>query len=350
MSAMPMQEHAIHAAGPVDETAPLPYPDGWFALCFSRELKPGAVLTTPFMGRDVVLYRTASGAACAVDAYCPHQGAHLGHGGTVDGEQIVCPFHHYAYGPDGRRITAGCAKGGQGLTLRTRHVREWNGFVFVWQNADGLAPTWELPEVDMTGFSAPVGQAFTLRGVMQNLPENGFDLEHFGALHRWKDMKPHTPVIDGPRISMQVDMAWKNIRWSTLIGVHGLGCVSSDHEMKAIGLEAKIFACGVQIAPLRWTFRDGISFRFSWLSRWPAPLQRIVYAALGRLLHRLWLVPVFKEDIMVWGNRDYTGYGTPVAGDGPYPVFQRWARQFYPAGDRVAARHRAAQADAFVEK
>ncbi|AOK31927.1 MULTISPECIES: Rieske (2Fe-2S) protein [Burkholderia] len=314
------------------DVPPLPYPDGWFALCFSDELKPGAVLTTPFMGRDVVLYRTALGVACAVDAYCPHQGAHLGRGGTVEGENLVCPFHGYAYGTDGRRAGVACERG-RALALRTLRVCEWNGFVFVWQHARGLEPTWALPEVDMEGFSKPIGRAYTLRGVMQNLPENGYDLEHFGALHRWRDMVPHPPVVDGPRISMRVDMKWRSVKWSTVIGVHGLGCVSSDHQMKALGLEAKIFACGVQIAPLRWTFRDGISFRFSWLSNWPSWLQHPIYAILARILHRLWLVPVFNEDIMVWSNRDYADYGRPGAGNSPYAVFQRWARQFYSSVD-----------------
>ncbi|WNL44224.1 Rieske 2Fe-2S domain-containing protein [Dyella sp. BiH032] len=320
--------NAVHHA---EEASPLPYPDGWFALCFSRELKPGSVLTTPFMGRDVVLYRTRSGQVRATDAHCPHQGAHLGHGGTVEGENLVCPFHHYAYGQDGRCVRAGQAEGGRRAALRTWHVREWNGFVFVWQNAKGLAPTWELPEVDMDGFSVPVGRSYTLRGLMQNLPENGYDIEHFGALHRWTDMSPHAPLVDGPRISMHVDMAWKGIRWRTLIGVHGLGCVSSDHEMKSLGLEAKIFACGVQVAPMQWTFRDGISFRFSWLAKWPPFLRHAIYAVLSRTLHRLWLVPVFKEDIMVWSHRDYSRYAEPAAGSGPYPIFRRWATQFYPA-------------------
>jgi hypothetical protein len=42
-------------------------------------------------------------------------------------------------------------------------------------------------------------------------------------------------------------MGWKNVTWRMRIGVHGLGCV----------LDAKIFACGAQIAPLHGTFRDG---------------------------------------------------------------------------------------------
>ncbi len=36
--------------GPRCPDRPLPYPDGWFAVAFSSELKPGTVLRSPPMG------------------------------------------------------------------------------------------------------------------------------------------------------------------------------------------------------------------------------------------------------------------------------------------------------------
>src|SRR5689334_7336146 len=77
------------------------YPHGWFAVAFSDDLPPGAVKTVHYFGRDVVLFRTESGVLSAVDKTCPHLGAHLG-GGRVEGECLRCPFHAWAFGPDGR--------------------------------------------------------------------------------------------------------------------------------------------------------------------------------------------------------------------------------------------------------
>ncbi|MEV6419914.1 Rieske 2Fe-2S domain-containing protein [Streptomyces sp. NPDC051662] len=57
----------------------------------------GKVVRRQFMGEDLVAYRTREGIVRVVDPYCPHLGAHLGFGGLVDGENIVCPFHHFAY-------------------------------------------------------------------------------------------------------------------------------------------------------------------------------------------------------------------------------------------------------------
>ena len=45
----------------VASVSELPYPNGWFAVAFSKELKPGAVLRRRLMGEEVVVYRTRGG-------------------------------------------------------------------------------------------------------------------------------------------------------------------------------------------------------------------------------------------------------------------------------------------------
>ncbi|WP_331737272.1 Rieske 2Fe-2S domain-containing protein [Streptomyces sp. NBC_00019] len=80
-----------------DGTTVLPYPNGWFAVAFSTEVRPGQVITSRLMGKDVVIFRTRSGTLTVVDPHCPHLGAHLGRGGRMDGENLVCPFHAFAF-------------------------------------------------------------------------------------------------------------------------------------------------------------------------------------------------------------------------------------------------------------
>jgi nitrite reductase/ring-hydroxylating ferredoxin subunit len=62
------------------EHVELPIPNGWFAVEFSRELREGDVKPIHYCGEDLVLFRTRSGHARVLDAFCPHLGAHLGHG------------------------------------------------------------------------------------------------------------------------------------------------------------------------------------------------------------------------------------------------------------------------------
>ena len=62
------------------------YPRGWFVVAESHELGDEGVTKMRYFGRDFVLYRGASDQPHALDAYCPHLGAHLGVGGKVEGE------------------------------------------------------------------------------------------------------------------------------------------------------------------------------------------------------------------------------------------------------------------------
>ena len=69
------------------------YPHGWFAVGYSADIRTRPSQEAAYFGHELVLFRTMSGKAALFDAYCPHLGAHLGHGGTVTGESIRCPFH-----------------------------------------------------------------------------------------------------------------------------------------------------------------------------------------------------------------------------------------------------------------
>src|SRR5687767_666723 len=79
----------------------LDYPNGWFQVAYADDLSVGEVVKMRYFGQELVLFRTESGEAQVLDAYCAHLGSHLGVGGVVAGECIRCPFHAWAYGTDG---------------------------------------------------------------------------------------------------------------------------------------------------------------------------------------------------------------------------------------------------------
>src|SRR3546814_18215367 len=64
--------------------ASVTYPTGWFWVAWSHEVSvEDAPRPLRYFGRDLVLYRGASGRPVVLDAHCPHPGAHLGYGGSV---------------------------------------------------------------------------------------------------------------------------------------------------------------------------------------------------------------------------------------------------------------------------
>ncbi|MGW3167682.1 Rieske 2Fe-2S domain-containing protein, partial [Streptomyces sp. NPDC001142] len=152
-------------------TPSLPYPSGWSALAFSGELRPGTVLTRPLAGQDVVLYRLGTGALRAVQPYCPHLGAHLGLA-TVDGDDLVCPFHFFAFGPDGRCVRTGYDTSPPRSPLMQLPVHEVNGAVFVWRHHDGRAPDWFVPPWHRIGHGPARTAAWELAGHAQEVIEN----------------------------------------------------------------------------------------------------------------------------------------------------------------------------------
>ena len=70
-----------------------PYPRGWFAVASSDELQPGEVRPIHYFGEELVLFRSRMGTAHVFDAYCPHLGAHLGHGGACSTGWICATRH-----------------------------------------------------------------------------------------------------------------------------------------------------------------------------------------------------------------------------------------------------------------
>src|ERR1700739_1724954 len=63
--------------------SPYRFPTGWFIVAFASDLQAGQVKRAHYFGEELVLFRTESGQAHVMDAYCQHLGANLGVGGTV---------------------------------------------------------------------------------------------------------------------------------------------------------------------------------------------------------------------------------------------------------------------------
>ncbi len=62
---------------------PPPFPNGWFAVARSDELKRGQSTAVNALGQNFAVFRDNKGTAHVLDAYCAHLGANLGVGGKV---------------------------------------------------------------------------------------------------------------------------------------------------------------------------------------------------------------------------------------------------------------------------
>ncbi|MFC5155498.1 Rieske 2Fe-2S domain-containing protein [Streptomyces amakusaensis] len=320
-------------------TPALPYPSGWSALAFSGEVRAGAVLTRPLAGEDVVLYRLRTGAVRAVRPYCPHLGAHLGLG-RLEGDDLVCPFHLFAFGPDGA-----CVRTGYGTPppprsgLESLPVREANGAVFVWRHHDGRPPDWSIPDWHVIGHLPARGVVWELAGHVQEVIENSVDVGHFATLHGWKKADVGGPVAyDGAgfHVSLRAQESAPLLGDFTVeveVDGYGLGCLHADVYTSRVGLRMCTMVMPTAIGPNRMQFRQLNRIAFSQPGRLPGPLARAVSRTATRLLNR----PIFRAsreftaaDFPVWHHKLYRQPPRLAHGDGPIGSFRHWARRFYP--------------------
>jgi phenylpropionate dioxygenase-like ring-hydroxylating dioxygenase large terminal subunit len=128
-------------------------------------------------GRPYVIFRTEAGEIAAVDAHCPHMGAHLRNGRVVDG-RLRCPLHHWVIDRLGN-------VGGKGACpaqrVRTWPVAERFGLVFLFA---GAGPPPDLPRTELEGYAWITGDPTVLETDWRAMVVNGFDLHHMLTVHQ----------------------------------------------------------------------------------------------------------------------------------------------------------------------
>ena len=85
---------------------PPEYPNAWYHVLYSHQLKVGEVKGVEMLGRRLVIYRSevAPYQPVLLDAFCVHLGADLSEGGKVKGDCIQCPFHGWKFDPSGKCV------------------------------------------------------------------------------------------------------------------------------------------------------------------------------------------------------------------------------------------------------
>jgi phenylpropionate dioxygenase-like ring-hydroxylating dioxygenase large terminal subunit len=311
---------------------PFPLPNGWFAVAWSGDVAPSEVKPLSCFGRELVIFRTESGVAAITDAFCPHLGAHLGHGGTVCGETLRCPFHGWRWNLEGRcEEIPYSQRMPRGLGIETMEVCEKNGVIFAWHHLDGQPPDWEvpaIPELSDSNWTEPEPFEMHIATCCQELVENAFDPAHFVAVHGVDD-PPETksdfssvPMVSENCTSLATP---RGTVTTTIRGEsYGLGVsvtrVSGFADMCFLALNTPIDEDNIQ---LRWAFsvpRVGDSTSAEGVGR----------AFINEFTRQL------EQDKPIWENKRYTSKPMLCDSDGPIAEYRRWTRQFYSNSEENA--------------
>jgi len=294
---------------------PPAYPNGWFHLLYSWEIK--------------------------ADAYCPHLGANLGLGGKVNGDCIQCPFHGWEFnGETGLcvRVPYTQQQIPASAKIKTYPVIEVNRMILFWYHIDSLKPEWYPPIFKEIQDGTYVFHGMTehhVRAHIQELPENGADIEHLHFLH-----KPFT--ID--KLSSILGHLWsatwtpgkgnekhlahlKLTQWFTVFGKKiGFTSVQANITQTGPGLvplsfstpfgKAIVIECVTPVAPLHQRARHVLFSE----KRMPRFIAKFI-------LHGLILQ--YERDMPIWYNKTFRHNPLLVKEDATIKAFRHWYAQFY---------------------
>jgi phenylpropionate dioxygenase-like ring-hydroxylating dioxygenase large terminal subunit len=156
---------------------------GWYFGCLSREVPIGKAKSIDLCNQKIVLFRGEDGAVRALDAYCPHLGTDLGIG-RVEGNQIRCFFHHWAFDASGECVDIPCQAAIPGHA-KVRSYATAERYGVIWIYPDRIAPR------DIAGFDELENHAVTVsydlpieRGCHHHIcMMNGIDAQHLRTVH-----------------------------------------------------------------------------------------------------------------------------------------------------------------------
>lgn len=156
----------------------------WQVVCHVNDIpRPGDYHTLDFLDERVVAVRGDDGAVRSFHNVCRHRAARILDGASGNcGRRLVCPYHAWSYGLDGRLI----------------RTPAWQGFEGLDPEAHGLVP---LEQEIYAGFIF-VRFAPGLPSVAAMMAPYAADL----AAHRFEDLVPQGRVTLRPR-----PVNWKNV-------------------------------------------------------------------------------------------------------------------------------------------
>lgn len=299
------------------------WPRGWFVAAWSKDLAPGDVQPLEYFGKHLVLYRSEAGVARILDAHCPHLGAHLGHGGRVEGDAVVCPFHAWEFDGTGRCTRIPYAdKIPNRARVDSWPVTEKNGVIFVWHDPHGGAPNWEVPTVDHLDNDRWTGwftNHIEVRTHPREIVENVADKAHFPVVHR-TEVDHFSNAYDGHTATQHTK--------GTAVPPGG----GVDH----FDITATYYGPGFQLSDMRGVLhstlllahtpvRDGLlHLRFAVALKRAGPRTESFAAMYVDNLTR-----GFHEDIAIWEHKVFRERPQLSDADGPIGQLRRWYRSFY---------------------
>lgn len=325
-------------------TPPARYARGWHCLGPARMFRDGKPHGVYAFGGKLVVWQGADGELHALDSYCRHMGGDLSQG-TVQGDNLACPFHGWRWGGNGKcqeipyaRRVPPRARTTSWLTL------ERNGHLFVWHDPEGNPPPDDVTIPVFDGYDDGEWTDWTWEQIpvdnshSREIVDNMVDMAHFYYIHKG------------------LPTYFKNVFEGHLATQYYAG---TNHETAATGAPIEIGVFEGQLTKSEATY-FGPAYLVDWLednyggmtissilitAHYPVTPNSFVLqygmivkripglddetmAKVARKMTRM-IGEGFLEDVKIWQHKTRIDNPLLCEEDGPVYQLRRWYEQFY---------------------
>jgi phenylpropionate dioxygenase-like ring-hydroxylating dioxygenase large terminal subunit len=172
----------------------------WYPVAFASAVSPGPVARR-LLGQDLVLWQSGAGIAAAADR-CPHREAKLSAGWLTEECRLVCPYHGWQYGTNGKATHI--PQLGPDTPLPPRAVLDMvrcqtrYGLVWVCLSDEPLGDLPAIGEFEEPGWRVIPEYEWMFDCSAAHLIENNFDPAHVAFVHRSTFGNPERPLVPTP--------------------------------------------------------------------------------------------------------------------------------------------------------
>ena len=317
---------------------------GWHCLGLLRDLADGEPHAVEAFGTKLVVWQGGNGVVNVLDAYCRHMGGDLSQG-TVEGDNVACPFHSWRWGGDGKCQQIPYARR---IPPRAR-TRAWptlvrDGQLFVWNDPEGNPPPDDVTIPEIPGYSDGEWTEWTWNTLTvegshcREVIDNMVDMAHFYYIH--KGLPTYFKNVFEGHVCTQYYAGTTQEHAAT-----GAPIDIGQYEGQSTKSDATYWGPSYLVDKLWDTYGDmtiesilitchypvtSNSFRLQYgmVVKKIAGLDDEVNAKIASKMTRL-IGEGFLEDVKIWKNKTRIDNPLLCEEDGPVYQLRRWYEQFY---------------------
>jgi 3-ketosteroid 9alpha-monooxygenase subunit A len=321
---------------------PTRYARGWHCLGVAKDFLDGKPHAIQAFGTKLVVFADSAGALHVLDAYCRHMGGDLSRG-EVKGDVVVCPFHGWHWGADGRCARIPYARRvPPAARTRSWTTLERNGHLFVWHDPQGNAPPEDVTIPVIAGVGSAEWSTWTWDAILvegancREVIDNVVDMAHFFYIHfafptyfknvfeghiatQYLRTRSRPDIADGANYASGTDTTLRS-EASYYGPSYMINYLSHDYHGST--MESVLINCHYPVSPTSFLLQWGVIVK-----RPPGLSDEHASKVAAKFAKFVGLG--FQQDVDVWLHKSRVDNPLLCAEDGPVYQLRRWYEQFY---------------------